>query len=82
MQVFAGIINNSSKFSDLGTEIRINASQEEQRLTVTITDQGAGIADELLPQVFDMFTRGRASRETPRRAQPPATTARQRREAP
>jgi CheY-like chemotaxis protein/nitrogen-specific signal transduction histidine kinase len=64
VQVFAGIINNSSKFSDLGTEIKISASQDEQRLTVTITDQGAGIADEMLPQVFDMFTRsGRGSRD-------------------
>jgi CheY-like chemotaxis protein len=64
VQVFAGIINNSSKFSDLGTAIQINASHDEQRVTVTITDEGAGIATELLPQVFDMFTRsGRGSRD-------------------
>jgi len=57
VQVFAGILNNSSKFSDLGTEIRIRAEQQEQWLTVSISDQGAGISDELLPQVFEMFRR-------------------------
>jgi CheY-like chemotaxis protein/two-component sensor histidine kinase len=57
VQVFAGILNNSSKFSDLGTEIRVSAEQEDQWLTVAISDQGAGISNELLPQVFDMFAR-------------------------
>ena len=41
VQVFAGILSNSSKFSDLGTEIRIKAVQENEWLTVAITDQGA-----------------------------------------
>ncbi len=64
VQVFAGILNNSSKFSEPGTEIHISARQEEQRVSVTFTDQGAGITDELLPQVFDMFTRsGRGTRD-------------------
>lgn len=58
VQVFAGILNNSSKFSDLGTEIRIRAEQDQEWLTVAISDQGAGIGDEMLPQVFDMFRHG------------------------
>jgi CheY-like chemotaxis protein/nitrogen-specific signal transduction histidine kinase len=57
VQVFAGILNNSSKFSDPGTQIRIQASTDETNAIVTISDDGAGITDELLPQVFDMFTR-------------------------
>ncbi len=56
VQVFAGILNNSSKFSHAGSEIRIRGTQDDQRLTVTISDEGAGIAAELLPLVFDMFT--------------------------
>jgi CheY-like chemotaxis protein/nitrogen-specific signal transduction histidine kinase len=57
VQVFAGIINNSSKFSDVGSEIRISATHDDRQLTVTITDEGAGICAEMLPQVFDQFTR-------------------------
>jgi CheY-like chemotaxis protein len=60
-QVFASIINNSSKFSDPGTDIRIQATREETQLTVTVTDAGVGIAADLLPQVFDMFARNGAS---------------------
>jgi CheY-like chemotaxis protein len=57
VQVFAGIIHNSSKFSEPGTEIRISASRDDHQLNVTITDDGAGISEERLPQVFDLFTR-------------------------
>jgi CheY-like chemotaxis protein len=56
-QVFASIINNSSKFSDPGSDIKIHASRELHHLVVTITDEGVGISEDLLPQVFDMFTR-------------------------
>jgi CheY-like chemotaxis protein len=57
VQVFAGILNNSSKFSDPGTQIRIQVTTDETNAIVTVSDDGAGISDELLPQVFDMFTR-------------------------
>jgi signal transduction histidine kinase len=57
VQVFASIINNSSKFSDPGTAIRIHASRDEQHLVVTVTDYGAGIGEDVLPHVFDMFAR-------------------------
>jgi len=57
VQVFSGILNNSSKFSDVGTQIRIRGTQDDQRLSVAISDEGAGISAELLPLVFDMFTR-------------------------
>ncbi|MEJ0008926.1 MAG: response regulator [Steroidobacteraceae bacterium] len=57
VQVFAAILNNSSKFSEVGSEIRLGATQSDQQLTVSITDDGAGISAERLPLVFDMFTR-------------------------
>ena len=57
VQVFAGILNNSSKFSHVGAEIRINATEDEKCLVVSVSDDGAGISDEVLPQVFDRFTR-------------------------
>jgi CheY-like chemotaxis protein/nitrogen-specific signal transduction histidine kinase len=56
VQVFAGILNNSSKFSHVGAEIRVNATEDDKCLVVSISDDGAGISDEVLPQVFDRFT--------------------------
>jgi CheY-like chemotaxis protein len=65
-QVFASIINNSSKFSDPGADIKIHASRDLHHLVVTITDEGVGISEDLLPQVFDMFTRnGHYNRDSP-----------------
>ena len=57
VQVFASIISNSSKFSDPGSDIDIHAVCEQHHLVVTITDEGVGISEDILPQVFDMFTR-------------------------
>jgi CheY-like chemotaxis protein len=57
VQVFASILNNSSKFSDPGTDIKIQAHCDEQHLVVRITDNGTGISGDVLPLVFDMFTR-------------------------
>jgi CheY-like chemotaxis protein/nitrogen-specific signal transduction histidine kinase len=57
VQVFAGILNNSSKFSHVGAEIRVNATEDEKCLVISISDDGAGISEEVLPQVFDRFTR-------------------------
>jgi CheY-like chemotaxis protein len=56
-QVFASIINNSSKFSDAGSDINIRAVREPHHLVVAISDEGVGISEDILPQVFDMFTR-------------------------
>ncbi|HTV76865.1 MAG TPA: response regulator [Steroidobacteraceae bacterium] len=65
VQVFASIINNSSKFSDPGSDINIHAAREQQQLVVTISDEGVGISEDILPQVFDMFTRnGHCSRSS------------------
>ncbi len=57
VQVFAGILNNSSKFSPVGAEIRIKANQDDKCLMVSFADDGAGITDEVLPQVFERFAR-------------------------
>ena len=57
VQVFASILNNSAKFSEVGAEIRIRATQDEEHLTVAFSDEGAGIAADLLPLVFDLFGR-------------------------
>jgi CheY-like chemotaxis protein len=66
VQVFSGILHNSSKFSEVGSEIRIRGSQDDKHLTVTISDDGAGITAERLPLVFEMFTRNRhGNRDAP-----------------
>ncbi len=57
VQVFSGILNNSSKFSAVGAQIGIRGTQDDQQLTVTISDEGAGISAERMPLIFDLFAR-------------------------
>ncbi len=59
VQVFAGILNNSSKFSQVGAEIRIAATQDDKALMVSFSDDGSGISGEVLPHVFERFARSR-----------------------
>jgi two-component system, chemotaxis family, CheB/CheR fusion protein len=64
-QVFANLLDNASKFSPEGGTIRLSLSLESarpandgraDRVVVRVTDDGIGIAPEMLPRVFDMFT--------------------------
>jgi signal transduction histidine kinase len=62
VQVVSNVLHNAIKFTDAGGRIRIAAevtkSGETARreVNVIITDSGVGIAKEMLPRVFDLFT--------------------------
>ncbi|GAB4553807.1 MAG: ATP-binding protein [Anaerolineae bacterium] len=56
-QVFDNLISNAIKYSPNGGEIRITATYDEVGVTVSIHDQGVGIAPEDLPHIFDRFYR-------------------------
>ena len=63
-QVFANLLNNSSKFSDRGQPISIAITHDGGQAVVRVRDTGVGIPREALPKIFDMF--GQA--DLPRRA--------------
>jgi signal transduction histidine kinase len=65
-QVFANLLNNAAKYTDDGGNIHVAAWREGGEVVVAIRDTGVGIAPEMLPRVFDMFTQ---VRRTSRRAQ-------------
>lgn len=54
-QVLSNLINNASKFSPVGSRIRLEAAYTEGELQITVKDEGAGIAPEFLPHMFDLF---------------------------
>jgi signal transduction histidine kinase len=51
----AAILDNALKFSQPGGVVWVSARQEQDKLSVVIRDQGVGIAEELLPRIFDRF---------------------------
>jgi two-component system, sensor histidine kinase len=58
MQVFANLIGNASKYTQDRGEITVRAALTGDDVTVTIEDNGGGIAPEVLPHIFELFTQG------------------------
>jgi len=56
-QAFANLLNNAVKYTDRGGRITVRASVESAQAIVTVTDTGIGIAEDVLPRIFDMFMR-------------------------
>jgi hypothetical protein len=55
-QVVVNLLNNAAKYSDTGGLIRMSVGQEKDEAVIRVRDNGVGIAPELLPHVFELFT--------------------------
>jgi CheY-like chemotaxis protein len=58
-QVFTNLLNNAASFTAPGGTIELRCEQGVAALEITVSDNGPGIAPELLPRLFDMFVQGR-----------------------
>jgi signal transduction histidine kinase/DNA-binding response OmpR family regulator len=54
-QVLSNLINNASKFSPTHSRIRLEGTFTDGELQLAVKDEGAGIAPEFLPHMFDLF---------------------------
>jgi diguanylate cyclase (GGDEF)-like protein len=54
-QVFSNLLNNASKYTPAGGHITLTLETSPNSVTVTVADNGAGMAPELLPGIFDLF---------------------------
>ncbi|MBE7366487.1 PAS domain-containing protein [Ramlibacter pallidus] len=57
-QVFSNLVNNASKYTPRGGRIDVQVRRDAGRARIAVTDNGSGIAAEVLPQVFDLFAQG------------------------
>ena len=57
-QVFANLLGNASKYTGNGGRIALRAWCAQEEVVVEVSDNGSGIAPEMLPQVFDLFIQG------------------------
>jgi signal transduction histidine kinase len=61
VQVFANLLNNAAKYTPPGGAIRLTMEADAREVRVHVEDNGVGIAPELLPCIFDIFTQGERS---------------------
>lgn len=58
-QVVQNLLNNSAKYTPHGGHIAVGLAVEAGDAVIRVTDDGEGIAPELLPEVFDLFAQGK-----------------------
>ncbi len=66
VQVIANLLNNASKYTPRGGEIKLSVEVEKAQVQISVRDNGIGIEPELLPHVFELFTQ---AERTPDRSQ-------------
>jgi len=56
-QALANLLLNAANHTPPGTQILLQARQEQASLTLSVSDNGPGLPTEFLPRVFDKFFR-------------------------
>lgn len=57
-QIFTNLISNACKYSEDGAEVVIEMLFVENKLSITVKDNGLGIPESDLPMIFNPFHRG------------------------
>jgi signal transduction histidine kinase/ActR/RegA family two-component response regulator len=55
-QVFSNLLNNAAKYTEEGGRVWLTAERQGGEVIVSVKDSGIGIAAEMLPRVFEMFS--------------------------
>jgi PAS domain S-box-containing protein len=58
-QVVSNLLTNAAKYTPSQGRIVVHARRESDDVVLEVQDNGIGIAPQLLPRVFDLFTQGR-----------------------
>jgi len=58
-EVLDNLIDNATRYSEEGKEVMVTARRVRQKLLISVTDQGIGIAAEELERVFDRMYRAK-----------------------
>lgn len=55
-QIFGNLLNNASKYTPEEGDIEFSAQPEGDTVAIRVADNGTGIAPEVLPRIFELFT--------------------------
>ena len=60
-QVVVNLLTNAAKYTDPGGHVWLTVQQEGEETVLRVRDTGVGIAPEILPRIFDLFTQAERS---------------------
>lgn len=63
VQCVANLLQNAAKYTHPGGHIRLAVAAEGAKVSISVRDDGAGIAPALLPHVFEPFVQSKETRE-------------------
>jgi two-component system sensor histidine kinase KdpD len=63
LTVLRHLLDNAAKYSSPGEIIRISAEPENHQVRVSVADQGPGLSEQELSQVFEKYYRGPRTRD-------------------
>jgi len=61
VQILSNLLNNAAKYTLEGGSINLKTEFNNNRVSFTVTDNGFGIAPDMLDSIFDMFTQATRS---------------------
>lgn len=62
-QILTNLLSNAAKYTEPGGRIELSLSAYTGEAVVKVKDSGTGIAPEMLPHIFDLFTQADRARE-------------------
>ena len=68
VEAVVNIVGNAVKYSRIGGPVFIDVTQQDNNMLISIVDNGVGIADEDLPNLFQDFYVGKSKTEGERRS--------------
>ena len=60
-QVVVNLLTNAAKYTDPGGHVWLTVTQERDEAVLRVRDTGVGIAPEILPRIFELFTQAERS---------------------
>jgi two-component system CheB/CheR fusion protein len=54
-QVVVNLLNNAAKYTSSGGHVAVRTRRDDDSVSITVKDDGAGIAPEMLESVFELF---------------------------
>lgn len=60
-QALANLLDNACKYSPAGSLIKLSVENSAGAVSIRVSDNGMGIAPEMLPRLFDLYAQGQPS---------------------